>query len=101
PEGQLTDAQMAAGLSPDVANDLAAAGAPSLPEEGALEAQARQEVEGEGATIGGLAAFLGDTWDWMLEGAASLGATIAEKLVSFIMLPDYQLGRKLGFGHRV
>jgi hypothetical protein len=96
-ETELTDEQIAALLSPDVMAELAAAGELPVPDEAGLEQQARQEVQTEGATVGALAQFLGDIWDWLLTGAASLGAQIADALMGFIMLPDYELGTKLGF----
>ncbi len=81
----------------DAAAELAEAGAEPVPDEAALEAQARTDVQAEGATVSGLADLLGAAWDWMLGAAAGLGASLASWLLSYILLPDYELGTKLGF----
>ncbi len=92
-----TVAPRAPPVDADVAADLETAAAEPVPDTDALEAQARAEVEGEGSSITGLAGLLGAAWDWMLGAAGDLGATIAGWLLTYIMLPDYELGSKLGF----
>ena len=47
--------------------------------------------------MGGLADLLADAWAFILAGAEQLGAMIAGALLKFIMQPDFQLGRSLGF----
>jgi hypothetical protein len=81
----------------DAAAELAEAGVEPVPDEATLEEQARGEVQAEGATVSGLAGLLGAAWDWMLSAAEGLGASLAGWLLSYILLPDYELGNKLGF----
>ncbi len=95
--GDRTDREIAAAVSPGLAAELVAAGAEPALDEGALETEMRAEVETEGTTVGGLARLLGEAWDWIISGAEGLGARAAGALLEFIMLPDFQLGRKLGF----
>ena len=92
-----TDAEVAAALSAGTAAELGTAGAEPDVDEGALEGEARAEAESTGATVGGLAGLLADAWAFIIAGAEQLGALIAGALVEFIMQPDFQLGRKLGF----
>lgn len=95
--GDLTDAQIVAGLSPGTLAEAAAGGAEPVVDEAALEGEMRGEVQTEGATVGGLARLLGGVWDAILAGAENLGARAAGALLEHIMLPDFQLGRKIGF----
>jgi hypothetical protein len=69
----------------------------AIPDEGQLEAQARQEVKTQGATITGLADLLGAAWEWLMTSAAGIGAAIAGAILGFLALSDYELGSKLGF----
>ncbi|WNM39419.1 DUF4157 domain-containing protein [Micromonospora halotolerans] len=95
--GEPTDAQIVAAL-PAGALAQAAAGAVETDVDPAmLETGMRGEVQSEGATVGGLAQLLGDAWAAMVAGAQSLGARAADALLEFIMLPDFELGRKIGF----
>ncbi|MFC0031715.1 DUF4157 domain-containing protein [Micromonospora chaiyaphumensis] len=95
--GEPTDAQIVAALPPGALAQAAAGGAEADLDPATLETDMRGEVQGEGATVGGLAQLLGDAWAAMVAGAQSLGARAADALLEFIMLPDFELGRKIGF----
>ncbi len=95
--GDLTDSQIAASVGSGVSAEVTAAAAEPAVDEEALATEMRTETESEGATVAGLAQLLGDAWDWIVRGADSLGRSAANALVDFILLPDFQLGRKLGF----
>ncbi|HET8757137.1 MAG TPA: DUF4157 domain-containing protein, partial [Solirubrobacteraceae bacterium] len=92
-----SDAQIVAGLSPGTVTEMSAAGAEPVPDDATLETQARGEIEAQGSTVGGLATMLGDAWDWMIAGAESLGARVAGALMQWILKPDFELGRQVGF----
>ncbi len=91
-----SDGIIMAGLSPATVADLRGA---TLPEGDAasMETQARETVQTQGATPTGLADLLGGAWDYMINGAASLGAMIAGALLQFLSLPDYDIGNKIGY----
>ena len=92
-----TDADVAASLGPQTVSEF-----PATDPEGPIDAeagleQARAATQSRGATVSGLGDLLGDAWDAILAGAASIGAAIAGGMLRFILLPDFQFGRKLGF----
>ncbi|MEU9828879.1 DUF4157 domain-containing protein [Micromonospora chersina] len=95
--GEPTDAQIVAALPAGTLAQAAAGGVEADLDPATLETDMRGEVQGEGATVGGLAQLLGDAWAAMVAGAQSLGARAADALLEFIMLPDFELGRKIGF----
>jgi hypothetical protein len=95
--GDVTDAEIVAAMSPGAIADLRAGAAEPGLDEVALETEMRAEVETEGATVGGLARLLGGAWDAIIAGAENVGARAAAALLEFIMQPDFQLGRKIGF----
>ncbi|MEU0153866.1 eCIS core domain-containing protein [Micromonospora fulviviridis] len=95
--GEPTDAQIVAALPAGTLAQAAACGMEADLDPATLETDMRGEVQSEGATVGGLAQLLGDAWAAMVAGAQSLGARAADALLEFIMLPDFELGRKIGF----
>nr|WP_275587233.1 DUF4157 domain-containing protein [Micromonospora terminaliae] len=95
--GEPTDAQIVAALPAGALAQAAAGGVEADLDPATLETDMRGEVQSEGATVGGLAQLLGDAWAAMVAGAQSLGARAADALLEFIMLPDFELGRKIGF----
>ncbi|MFI7282547.1 DUF4157 domain-containing protein [Micromonospora chersina] len=95
--GEPTDAQIVAALPAGTLAQAAAGGMEADLDPATLETDMRGEVQSEGATVGGLAQLLGDAWAAMVAGAQSLGARAADALLEFIMLPDFELGRKIGF----
>ncbi|MET8909962.1 DUF4157 domain-containing protein [Micromonospora sp. NPDC004551] len=95
--GEPTDAQIVAALPAGALAQATAGGAEADLDPATLETGMRAEVQSEGATVGGLAQLLGDAWAAMVAGAQSLGARAADALLEFIMLPDFELGRKIGF----
>ncbi|MFI6329656.1 DUF4157 domain-containing protein [Micromonospora chersina] len=95
--GEPTDAQIVAALPAGTLTQAAAGGMEADLDPATLETDMRGEVRSEGATVGGLAQLLGDAWAAMVAGAQSLGARAADALLEFIMLPDFELGRKIGF----
>ncbi|MEU4366819.1 eCIS core domain-containing protein [Micromonospora chersina] len=95
--GDPTDAQIVAALPAGTLTQAAASGMEADLDPATLETDMRGEVRSEGATVGGLAQLLGDAWAAMVAGAQSLGARAADALLEFIMLPDFELGRKIGF----
>jgi hypothetical protein len=50
-----------------------------------------------GGGMGKVLALLKSAFGAVTGAAASIGATIADALIKFIMLPDYELGKKLGW----
>jgi hypothetical protein len=97
PGAEPSDADIAAALSPGTIAEFSGAGAELVPDEAALEGQAREEIGGTGSTVEGLAGLLGGVWDAILAGAAGLGAAIAGALIEWILQPDFEVGRQLGF----
>ncbi|MFI2408868.1 DUF4157 domain-containing protein [Micromonospora chersina] len=95
--GEPTDAQIVAALPGGTLAQAAAGGMEADLDPATLETDMRGEVQSEGATVGGLAQLLGDAWAAMVAGAQSLGARAADALLEFIMLPDFEQGRKIGF----
>ncbi|WP_262287386.1 DUF4157 domain-containing protein [Micromonospora sp. MA102] len=95
--GEPTDAQIVAALPAGALAQAAAGAVETDVDPATLETDMRGEVQSEGATVGGLAQLLGDAWAAMVAGAQSLGARAADALLEFIMLPDFELGRKIGF----
>ncbi|MEU5529638.1 DUF4157 domain-containing protein [Micromonospora chersina] len=95
--GEPTDAQIVAALPAGTLAQAAAGGMEADLDPATLETDMRGEVQSGGATVGGLAQLLGDAWAAMVAGAQSLGARAADALLEFIMLPDFELGRKIGF----
>ncbi len=95
--GDRNDAEIASVLGPGMAAEVAAAAAEPSVDETALAVEMRGEMETEGATVGGLARLLGDAWEWIMRGSEGLGRSAANAFIDFILLPDFQLGRKLGF----
>jgi len=95
--GDRSDAEIAAALGPGMAAEVAGAAAEPSVDEAALAGEMRGEMETEGATVGGLARLLGDAWEWIMRGSEGLGRSAANAFIDFILLPDFQLGRKLGF----
>lgn len=95
--GEPTDAQIVPALPAGALAQAAAGGMEADLDPATLETDMRGEVQSEGATVGGLAQLLGDAWAAMVAGAQSLGARAADALLEFIMLPDFELGRKIGF----
>ncbi|MGY0007690.1 eCIS core domain-containing protein, partial [Micromonospora sp. I033] len=95
--GEPTDAQIVAALPAGALAQAAAGGVEADVDPATLETDMRGEVQSEGASVGGLAQLLGDAWAAMVAGAQSLGARAADALLEFIMLPDFELGRKIGF----
>jgi hypothetical protein len=95
--GEPTDAQIVAAMPAGALAQAASGGVEADVDPATLESDMRGEVQSEGATVGGLAQLLGDAWAAMVAGAQSLGARAADALLEFIMLPDFELGRKIGF----
>ncbi|MEO3891425.1 DUF4157 domain-containing protein [Nonomuraea sp. B5E05] len=95
--GEPTDAQIVALLSQDTLNAVAADGMEPGLDPATLENTMRDEVKNSGTTVTGLGELLGDAWTAMVAGAQSLGARAASALLGFILLPDYELGKKIGF----
>lgn len=92
-----SDADIAASLSPGLSGQLTGA-AGELDAAGVEgESSAQSEVQSEGSSVGGLADLLGGVWTAILEGAHGLGGRAAGALLEFIMLPDYELGNKVGY----
>jgi phage-related protein len=94
---EVSDAEIAAEISPDIAADLGAGGAELGTADTDAEENMRSEIRSEGASVRGLARLLGDAWDWMIAGAESLGRRAANAFLKFILLPDFTLGNKIGF----
>ncbi len=90
-----SDADILAALSPDTISAVQGAELPESTD--AMEAEATQQVQAEGASVSGLAAMLGGAWDWMIAGAANLGGMLAGALLGLLALPDYDIGNKLGY----
>ncbi len=63
----------------------------------ALQVAARGEISQQGASVGGLAAFLGEAWAAMMQGAARVGGMVSGWLLQFLLLPDYEMGNKIGW----
>lgn len=93
----LGDAQIVSSLTPGLAGELTASAGELDAAEAAGATGAEEEVRTEGASVGGLAGLLGGIWDAIIAGATGLGNSAAEALLGFIMLPDYQLGNKIGY----
>lgn len=92
-----TDADVVGALSPGIAGQLTGAAGDLEAAQTEGETGAESEARSSGGTINGLADLLAGAWTAILEGASGLGGSIANALLGFIMLPDYQLGRKLGY----
>jgi len=92
-----SDAEVAAAIGPGMASELSGSadtldGADAEGEQG-LQSTMR-------ATQGSprrLSQILGEAWDSAVAGATNIGASIAEALMRFILLPDYELGSKIGW----
>ena len=95
--GDLSDAELLAALPVRVVAQAADGSAVAAPAAEQLETEMRGEIRAEGATVAGLAVLLGDAWDAILAGAADLGARAAAAFLDFILLPDFELGQKIGF----
>jgi hypothetical protein len=95
--GELSDTEIIEVLGPGAAADISAEAAGPPINEAAQAGEMRGEMEMEGASIGGLARLLGEAWDWLMQGSENLGCSAANAFMEFILLPDFQLGRKLGF----
>ena len=92
-----TDAELAACFSPQTVAEFPATSSEGDIDPDALEAEARAEAGTRGTTVSGLGELLGDAWDAILAGAAQIGAAIAGALLRFMLKPDFELGRSLGF----
>ncbi len=95
--GERSDSEIAASMGAETATDIIAETAEAGIDDAALSTDMRGEMETEGSSVRGLARLLGDAWDWVMQGSEGLGRSAANAFVEFILLPDYQLGRKLGF----
>lgn len=93
----LSDAHILAALPVGVVARAAEGSTELAPAPEQLEAEMEGEVRVEGASVAGLAALLAEAWDSLLAGAAELGGRAAAALVEFILLPDFELGQKIGF----
>lgn len=92
-----SDADIVAALPPGIAGELAGSAGELDAASTEGEASAESEVSSEGGSVGGLSNLLGGIWTAIIDGAHGLGASAANALIEFIMLPDYQLGNKLGY----
>lgn len=52
---------------------------------------------GEGGGMGKVLSLLKGAWGAITGAAAGVGGAVADALMSFLMLPDYELGKKLGW----
>jgi hypothetical protein len=95
--GGPTDAEVVAAMSPEAVTEAAALGMQQPVDESVLEAQMRSETESTGSSVGGLAQLLGDAWNAILTAAEGLGARAAGALLDFILQPDFEMGRQIGF----
>ncbi|MEO3807259.1 DUF4157 domain-containing protein [Nonomuraea sp. B1E8] len=92
-----TDAEIIPAMSQDRLNAVAADGMQPDVDPATVENTMRDEVKNAGTTVKGLGELLGEAWTAMVAGAQSLGAKAASALLGFILLPDYELGKKIGF----
>jgi Domain of unknown function (DUF4157) len=91
-----TDAAIVAALPPGTLEQTAGAPEPAV-DPAQLEAGLSGELQTQGATVPGLASLLADAWQTLMAGAESIGGRAAAALIEFILLPDFELGDKLGF----